>query len=106
MASMTTTFIAILDLSVSAADRPAALAQLTVEQPIVRAMAGCVDFRVFPAPDSDSAITVLHEWADREAFDAYLASEAFARSGAVLRPLMEGPPSSRRFQVELVEAVG
>ncbi|MGK2949136.1 MAG: putative quinol monooxygenase [Acidimicrobiales bacterium] len=103
---MTTTFIAILDLSVSAADRPAALAQLAGEQPIVRAMAGCVDFRLFPAPDSDTAITVLHEWSDQAAFDAYLSSDAFARSGAVLRPLMQGPPSSRRFRVELVEVVG
>jgi quinol monooxygenase YgiN len=99
----TTTFIAILDVSVSAADRPAAIDHLRGEQPIIRAMPGCVDFRLFPSLDRDTDITVLHEWTDRAAFDGYLASDAFARSGAVLRPLMTGTASSRRFHVDLVE---
>lgn len=99
------TFIAILDVAVAAADRPAALAQLEHEQPDVRAMPGCLAFRVFADRAGDTGLTVLHEWADRASFERYLASDAFARSGAVLRPLMVGTPSSRRFQVELVETV-
>lgn len=99
------TFIAILDFSVSATDRAAATAQLGCEQPVVRSMPGCVDFRVFPAPDSDTGITVLHEWTDQAAFDDYVASDAFAQSGEALRPMMTAAPSSRRFQVKLLETV-
>jgi quinol monooxygenase YgiN len=100
----TPTFIAILDFSTAAADRPAAIAQLEREQPVVTAMPGCLAFRVFP-DGADTGVTVLHEWADQASFDGYLASEAFARSGAVLRPMMTGASTSRRFRVELLEAV-
>ena len=68
-------------------------------------MPGCVAFRVFASRQSDTSITVLHEWIDQPSFDAYLASEEFARSGEMLRPMMTGAPSSRRFRVELVETV-
>jgi quinol monooxygenase YgiN len=98
-------FIAILDFSTAAADRPTALAQLEREQPVVTAMPGCVAFRAFADPHNDTDVTVLHEWIDKESFDRYVASDAFARSGEVLRPIMTGAPSSRRFRVELVEAV-
>lgn len=99
------TFIAILDLAVDPAHRTTALAQLRRERPSVIAMAGCVDFRTFASSENDSDITVLHEWVDQESFGSYLASEAFTRSGAVLRPLMITAPSSRRFRVEMVESV-
>ena len=99
------TFIAILDFSTAAADRPAAIAQLERERPAVTAMPGCLAYRVFPDRVDSTGITVLHEWTDQASFDGYLASEAFARSGAVLRPMMTGAPTSRRFQVELLEAV-
>jgi quinol monooxygenase YgiN len=98
-------FIAILDFSTAAADRPKAIAQLEREQPAVSAMAGCLAFRVFSDRQSDTGVTVLHEWTDQASFDQYLASDAFARSGGLLRPMMTGPASSRRFQVELVETV-
>jgi quinol monooxygenase YgiN len=101
----TPTLIAILDFSTSSAHRPTALAQLAREQPIVRSMPGCVGFRVFPSAEADTDITVVHEWTDQSAFADYLASEAFARSGEVLRPLMTAPPSSRRFRAELLETV-
>jgi quinol monooxygenase YgiN len=99
-------FIAILDVSTSEADQSAAVAQLDGERSAVRAMPGCLGFRVFCDREREGGITVLHEWVDRAAFDEYLASEAFARSGAVLRPMMTEAPSSRRFQVELAETVG
>ena len=98
-------FIAIVDFSTAAADRPAALTQLEGERLIVRAMPGCSDFRVFASSEHDTDITVLHEWDDESSFRAYLDSEAFNRSGLVLRPLMVGVPSSRRFRAELAEAV-
>ena len=101
----TPTFIAILDLSTDAADRPVAIAQLEREEPTVSAMPGCVAFRVFCSRSSETDITVLHEWIDEASFSDYLQSESFARSGEILRPLMAGAPSSRRFRVELVETV-
>ncbi|HET8969592.1 MAG TPA: antibiotic biosynthesis monooxygenase family protein [Candidatus Nanopelagicales bacterium] len=101
----TPSFIAIVEFTVARADRPAALAQLESERRVVRAMPGCLGFRAFESVENDTDLTVLHEWVDRTAFDDYLASEAFARSGAVLRPLMTATPSSRRFQVELLDTV-
>ncbi len=68
-------------------------------------MPGCVAFRVFGGRENDTDITVLHEWVDQASFAEYLASAAFARSGEFLRPMMTGAPTSRRFQVELVETV-
>src|SRR3546814_3941048 len=84
----TPTFLAVLDFSVSASDRSMAVAQLEREGSTIRSMPGCVAFRVFPAQDTDTDVTVLHEWTDRAAFDGYLASDAFARSGENLRPWM------------------
>jgi quinol monooxygenase YgiN len=101
----TPSFIAILDFSTAATDRPLAIAQLERERPVVNSMPGCVAFRVFTDRQSDTGITVVHEWVDHASFDRYLASDAFLRSGEILRPLMTEPPSSRRFRVESVETV-
>lgn len=97
-------FIAILDLRTQPADRSAVLAQLRSEEGEIRAMPGNLDFRVYAA-DEEDAVAVIHEWADHPSFTAYLASEAFARSGAAIRPLVTSPPVSRRFVAELVETV-
>ena len=97
--------LAIVDVTTAATDRPAALAQREAELATVRAMPGCLGFRVFPSPESDTDLTILHEWQDAAAFQAYTDSDAFARSGAGLRPLMAQPPRSRRFRAELVETV-
>jgi quinol monooxygenase YgiN len=98
-------FIAILDVHFEPRNRPAAIAQLQAEQPDVRAMPGCIDFRVLAPAGNATDLTVLHEWADEDSFRAYLESAAFERSGLVLRPIMSEPPTSRRFRAELVEAV-
>ena len=71
----TPSFIAILDFSTTAADRPTAIAQLEREQPVVSAMPGCVAFRAFSSRDDDTGITVLHEWIDQASFADYLASD-------------------------------
>ncbi|HET6562206.1 MAG TPA: antibiotic biosynthesis monooxygenase family protein [Marmoricola sp.] len=97
--------IAVLDLRTTAADRAAALAQLDSERDGIRAMPGNLDFRVYAARDDEEAIAVVHEWADEPSFAGYLASDAFARSGAVLRPLVTAPPVSRRFRAALLETV-
>uniref|UniRef100_A0A1V2I9C5 Antibiotic biosynthesis monooxygenase n=1 Tax=Pseudofrankia asymbiotica TaxID=1834516 RepID=A0A1V2I9C5_9ACTN len=97
--------IAILDFSTAAVDRPAALAQLDGERDEIRAMSGNVAFRVYASREDDTRITVVHEWDGPASFGGYLGSEAFARSGEVLRPMMTGVPISRRFQAELLETV-
>ena len=48
---------------------------------------------------------MLHEWIDEASFRAYSDSEAMARSGQVLRPMMTAPPVSRRFSAQLIESV-
>jgi quinol monooxygenase YgiN len=98
-------FIAILDFSTTASDRPAALAQLDSEHDQVRAMPGNLAFRIYASRESGTRITVVHEWDDETSFAGYLESDSFARSGKVLRPIMTGAPVSRRFRAELLETV-
>ncbi|WP_433303411.1 putative quinol monooxygenase [Actinoplanes sp. CA-030573] len=98
-------FIAILDFSTSAADRPAALAQLDREREQVRDMPGNIAFRVYADREDDTRVTLVHEWQDEESFAGYLGSPSFARSGEVLRPLMVDAPVSRRFRAEPAETV-
>jgi quinol monooxygenase YgiN len=98
-------FIAVLDLYTTAPDRAAALAQLEAEREEVRAMPGNLDFRVYAARDNEEGVAVIHEWADQPSFTAYLASDSFQRSGAVIRPLMSAPSVSRRFEASLLETV-
>ncbi|PZG12918.1 antibiotic biosynthesis monooxygenase [Micromonospora craterilacus] len=97
--------IAILDVNTAAPDRPAALAQLDGERDQVRAMAGNLAFRVYASREDETRITVVHEWNDEASFAGYLKSDAFARSGEVLRPIMTAAPVSRRFRAELLETV-
>ena len=97
--------IAILDLRIAATDRAAALAQLDREREEVRTMSGNLDFRVYAERDDEEAVAVIHEWVDESSFAAYLASEAFARLGAVLRPLTTAPSVSRRFRADLLQTV-
>jgi quinol monooxygenase YgiN len=97
--------IAVLDFRTAAAARPVALAHLDREKGEIRAMPGNLDFRVYAARDDEEATVVIHEWVDESSFADYLASDVFARSGAVLRPLMTTPPVSRRFHADLLETV-
>lgn len=97
--------IAIVDFDVAPADQDRALDQLLSEAPGVRAMEGNLAFRAYADPLLDGRVTVVHEWAGRAAFDAYVQSAAFARSGQVLRPMMTGAPVSRRFEASLIEQV-
>ena len=97
--------ITVLDLRTTPADRSAALAQLDSERDEIRAMPGNLDFQVYAARDDEEVVVVIHEWADEPSFADYLSSDAFARSGAVLGPLVTAPPVSRRFRAALLEKV-
>ncbi|WP_018636477.1 putative quinol monooxygenase [Parafrankia elaeagni] len=98
-------FIAIVDFDTAAADRPMALAHLDNECDQVRSMPGNRAFRVYASRDDQTRTTVVHEWDDEASFAGYQRSECFARTGAVLRPIMTGTPVSRRFRAELLETV-
>ncbi len=97
-------FIAIVDFSTAATDRPAALAQLDGERDRVRAMPGNRAYRVYAAREDETRVTIVHEWDDEASFDGYQRSGSFARIGEVLRPVITGAAVSRRFRAELVEA--
>jgi len=97
--------IAILDFTTAATNRPAALAQLDGERDEVLAMPGSVAFRVHASREDETGITVVHEWDDEASFAGYLQSDAFARSGETLRPIMTGVPVSRRFRAQLLETL-
>lgn len=100
----TAMFIAIIDFLVEARDRDRAIARLEAEAPRIRSMPGNVHFRAFPDRDDRTALTVLHEWEDRESFEGYLASASFAAFNQELRPLMRAQPVSRRFLATPVDA--
>ncbi len=99
-------FIAVLDFSSAASDRPSVLAQLDGERDEVRSMPGNLAFRVYASRVDDRRVAVIHEWEDEESFAGYLTSEAFARMGRALRPMATEAPVSRRFRAELLETVG
>jgi quinol monooxygenase YgiN len=98
-------FIAILDFTTTATDRPAALAQLDAEHDEVRSMPGNLAFRVYASREDATGIAVIHEWDDEASFARYTESDSFARSGVVLRPIIAGTPVSRRFRAQLLETV-
>lgn len=98
-------FIAILDFATTPDDRDRALAQLEGERPQVRSMPGNLAFRVYASREDQRTVTVVHEWDDQGAFAAYLGSDAFARSNAILRPLITDGPVSRRFRADLLGSV-
>ncbi|GAA4202087.1 putative quinol monooxygenase [Actinocatenispora rupis] len=98
-------FLAIVDFTTAATDRPAALAEFDKEVDRVRAMPGNRAFRVYAARTDDTAVTVLHEWDDEASFARYLASESFAHLGETIRPMMTAAPVSRRFRADLLETV-
>src|SRR5690242_2888113 len=61
-------FIAIVDFSTAAKDRPVALAHLDRERDQVRAMPGNLAFRVYGSREDETRITIVHEWDDNVSF--------------------------------------
>ena len=98
-------FIAIVDFTVPAEKRAAALATLLAEAPTIRAMPGNLAFRPYLDPVKPDALCILHEWEDAESFKAYSGSESFKASGAALRPMMSSAPVSRRMIATLLETI-
>jgi len=97
--------IAHVTFQTAAENRKKALDALLFELPAVLAMPGCLKFQPYADPASPTRLGVVHEWEDAESFAAFTASPGFARSGAVVRPLMTAPPVSRRFEAKLLEIV-
>lgn len=93
-------YIALIDFPVLARDRDAVLAALARDAAEARALPGNIDFRLFPDATEPERITLLHRWADKAGFDAYIASPTFARIGAEIRPLMAGAPVSLRMHAQ------
>ena len=97
--------IAIVDFHVAPDARQTALAVLVHEIPTVTARADCLTFRPYCDPQSATHVGVLHEWKTETGFAGYLGSAGFKTVGETLSPMMQGPPSSRRYRAQLIETV-
>ena len=95
--------IAIVDFEFEPETRDTALSVLVEQADAARAMPGNLAYRPFAEPDSATKVSILQEWRDSTAFEAYAASPVFAHLGASLRPIMTSPPHSRRLSAELMQ---
>lgn len=95
--------VALVDFTVDPAKREDVLAYLLEEAGTVLSLTGCRTFRPYCDPADNTHVGIVHEWHSEEDFAAYLASDGFARSGAVLRPMMTSAPSSRRYAATPLE---
>ena len=71
----------------------------------VRAMPGCLSFRILRDVEDRRRFTFLEEWTDQEAFDRYVTSpelQAFLDAG---EPLTATPPCARLVTVERERAI-
>ena len=75
-------------------DREGAIALFQGQADAVRGMEGCDSYGIFASPAHAGDIVIVQRWASLEAFDAYKASDVFARLGQGLRPLMSAPPAT------------
>lgn len=95
--------VAHVDFKVAEADRKMVMQVLLDQGSAVRSMPGCNRFVPFENITQEGEVGVMHEWADRASFEAYLASPAFLESGRIIRPRMLAAPVSRRFEVLKIE---
>lgn len=65
-----------------------------------RAIEGCHHYVLFKNIDSDG-VAILQQWDTMVQFDAYRTSEAFAKLGAGLKPLMTAPPVTTIAEVDI-----
>jgi quinol monooxygenase YgiN len=98
-------FIAIVEFDVAKENRTSAITQLLAEVPVIRAMVGNIGIAPYADPSNETGILILHRWKTQEDFRAYLASDAFTRSGKILRPIMTTTPQSNRYEAKLIETV-
>lgn len=98
--------VALVDFTVQAHQREAALETLLQSVDAVSAMPGCITYRPYTAPADPTMVCAVHEWETASDFAAYIGSDVFAGLGAKLRPMMTAPPSSRRYSAELLENPG
>lgn len=95
--------IAHLTFETTTANVKDALSTIVAHCDRVQGMKGCAAFIPFQDAQNDRRIGIVHEWDHADAFEAYLASDVFKDMGQRLRPLMEGPPVSRRFDAQLLD---
>jgi quinol monooxygenase YgiN len=96
--------IAHVTFTVASSSQARALSTLVDQAATVRRMKGCHTYIPFANPNAEGGVGVMHEWETWDDFAGYLASESFALANGVLRPLMIGAPTSRRFDANLLEA--
>lgn len=97
--------IAHLFFTVAPTQRETALQALMAQAPAIRNMTGCLAFVPFLDPSEGGKLGVIHEWESPADFEAYIASDPFASLSRLLRPMMMGPPVSKRFDAVSLQTV-
>jgi len=82
---------------VAAANKAAALACLVTEAPVMQGLPGNKGCKVLADPQTEGAITLLHQWDTLADLDAYRNGPLLAKVGGVLRPMMTAPPHDGRL---------
>lgn len=85
----------------SSSDLAAAISLFAAQADEVRKMAGCAHYALYRKPSGDG-VAILQRWKTMDAFDAYRASDVFAKLGAGLRPLMTALPVTVVAEVDTV----
>lgn len=96
-----TQILALIDVTVAPDKRAEAQAILDIDAAEAREMPGNVAFDVLTDPHAPGRLRLEHGWSDAASFEGYLASDAFARALAGLKPLMIAPPISQRLVTTL-----
>lgn len=66
-----------------------AISKFEAQSGTVRAMNGCEGYSLYR---NDTAVVIVQKWQNNKYFDAYRESEAFAKLGNALKPLMKKAP--------------
>ncbi len=90
-----------VEAAFATADLDAAVDLFSSQADEVRTMNGCKHYALYRKPSGDG-LAILQHWATMDAFDAYRASDVFAKLGAGLRPLMSAPPVTVVAEVDTI----
>ncbi len=91
----------VVEADFAAADLDAAVDLFVSHAEGVKGMAGCRHYALYCKPSGDG-LAILQQWTTMEEFDAYRASDLFAKLGAGLRPMMTAPPVTVVAEVDTV----
>ena len=86
--------VVLLELSLRAGAEPAAITALEAVARTARQGSDCLHYELYRPVSgaTDGALMIAQRWASAAAFEAYLASDEFARTKAALDGALASPP--------------